>query len=554
MKYLLITLLSMTHFNLFSSQNENKNLLSNNSIFLDKNLGATYIRPNTEIELKNISDPCFYLHLDKRIINFNSTLDYEKMGIEISYLDSNYIYQNKSYCMMSISIIDLFNRYDSYYEFKADFSDSEIESFKYLPQSKIFSLELSENIISIKNISFYYGDNTISINYAYLGSKINDIETNSILPKYCDENISYNLLYSDKINYLESNYGYDLSLGFLKRHYHIVDNKKDILFEINDYYLTSPDDSFFDNSLGSRFFINVNSIDPEISALGEIIIIDNLKPVIEKWNFENINLPIDKLNNIDDSFEEFFCIKDNYSQGNFLQKKITTNIDENISGIYYLFIEVLDQNNNLNNNTFLVNFVDSIPPKISLRYSYIVTSKNNIISSDELLSYFIIEDKESLLSTVVNKNTYQGNELIPGRYIFEIIVTDKKNNSSKALIYIEVRDDDLSNIKNSYRTFYYEYGSKIYLEEIVSILAYEGIIPKNEYSSFRIVEGEDISSILEPGNYYFLVELSFDNNFTYEEFIISITPKNNLIGKKNITILDFFRFLIEEIKNIFNRR
>ena len=97
MKYLLITLLSMTHFNLFSSQNENKNLLSNNSIFLDKNLGATYIRPNTEIELKNISEPCFYLHLDKSIINFNSTLDYEKMGIEISYLDSNFIYQNKAF-------------------------------------------------------------------------------------------------------------------------------------------------------------------------------------------------------------------------------------------------------------------------------------------------------------------------------------------------------------------------------------------------------------------------------------------------------------------------
>ena len=550
MIYQVLLTLFITTFCSFSSDNYSENLLSNNYIFLDRNIGATYILPDTEIELKNTTNPFFYLSLDKRITNFNSTLDYEKMGIEILYLDSNFIYQEKRYCMMSISIMDLFSRYESYYKYKADFSDSEIISFKYYPQSKIFALELSEEIISISKISFYYGDNNININSAYLGSEIENIDIVTTLPKYKDSNLSYDLLYTDRINYLESNYGYTLSKSYLNRHYKIINPDSDNIYEITDYFISSSSDSFSSVSLGSHFFINVSTIYSEISALIEIIIIDNLSPIVERWNFDKILLSTNKLENID----EYICIKDNYSKGELLQHKITTNNEFTISGIYYLFVEALDQNNNLNSNTFLVSFVDSTPPKVSLKYSYIITSKNRIFTSDELLSYFLIEDKESILSVVVNNNTYYGNEQIPGRYLFEIIVTDKNKNSSKGIIYIEVKDDDSTVIKNIYKTFYYEYGTIIYLEEIVSILIYENIIPNNEYSSFKLVEGEDINSILEPGNYYFLIELNYDNNTIYEDFIISINSKNIVEEKKKVTILDFFKFLIEEIKNIFSGR
>ena len=550
MIYQVLLTLFITTFCSFSSDNYSENLLSNNYIFLDRNIGATYILPDTEIELKNTTNPFFYLSLDKRITNFNSTLDYEKMGIEILYLDSNFIYQEKSYCMMSISIMDLFSRYESYYKYKADFSDSEIISFKYYPQSKIFALELSEEIVSISKISFYYGDNNININSAYLGSEIENIDIVTTLPKYKDSNLSYDLLYTDRINYLESNYGYTLSKSYLNRHYKIIDPDNDNIYEITDYFISSSSDSFSSVSLGSHFFINVSTIYSEISALIEIIIIDNLSPIVERWNFDKILLSTNKLENID----EYICIKDNYSKGELLQRKISTNNEFTISGIYYLFVEALDQNNNLNSNTFLVSFVDSTPPKVSLKYSYIITTKNRIFTSDELLSYFLIEDKESILSVVVNNNTYYGNEQIPGRYLFEIIVTDKNKNSSKGIIYIEVKDDDSTVIKNIYKTFYYEYGTIIYLEEIVSILIYENIIPNNEYSSFKLVEGEDINSILEPGNYYFLIELNYDNNTIYEDFIISINSKNIVEEKKKITILDFFKFLIEEIKNIFSGR
>lgn len=530
------------------------NLLANKDISVDKNLGATYIAPKKEIDISNIDNPSIYLKYDKSLIQISNTIEYEKMGFEISYVDKNKIYQEKSFCIASVTITDLFTRYDNYYDFKGDLSTSEIKSINYLPQSKLFDIKLSENIVLFKKLTFYYGDNKLEVDSCYLGKEIENKNTISLLPGYFDSSYSYNLLYTDRINYLESNYGYNLSLSFLKRNYKIIDPSIDKIYEVNDYYFTNNNDNFNNVLLGSHFFIIVSSTVDNVSATIEIIIVDNLYPIIEKWNFEDITLPSGNIDNIKENIDEFFCIKDNFSSGGKLQRKLTTHNEDNISGIYYLLVEALDQNNHLTQNNFLVYFNDLQPPVITKKYSYIITNKNKIITSDELLSYFIIEDRESLFSIVVNKNTYYGNELIPGRYIFEIIATDKKSNSAKASIFIEVKDDDLTLVKNSYKTFYYDYGSKIYLEEIISILITDNIIPNYEYTSYKIIEGETNLNNLEKGIYYFLIELTYDEKNYYEDIIICINNSKSEINEKKLSILDFFRYLIEEIKNIFSRR
>ena len=51
MIYQVLLTLFITTFCSFSSDNYSENLLSNNYIFLDRNIGATYILPDTEIEV-----------------------------------------------------------------------------------------------------------------------------------------------------------------------------------------------------------------------------------------------------------------------------------------------------------------------------------------------------------------------------------------------------------------------------------------------------------------------------------------------------------------------
>ena len=156
---------------------------------------------------------------------------------------------------------------------------------------------------------------------------------------------------------------------------------------------------------------------------------------------------------------------------------------------------------------------------------------------------------------LISENTYLGNEEIPGRYIFEVTAIDKNNNSSSKLIYIEVKDNNASLIKNSYRHFYYSYLEIIDLEEIISILIYDEVIPKEEYTSIKIVEGEDISKPLLPGDYFFLVELESSSGKTYEEIIIHISQKDTNNSARKISFFDFLKTLLKELKNILiNRR
>ena len=530
------------------------NLISNKMIELDKNLGAFYL--NSNISLATNSNIYFYYKLDKRLVNISPTIDYEKMGVEISFVDSHNLIKEEKHIIASNTFAKLFDRYDYYFSFKDSFSSSSgINEFKYYPNSNIYSIKLNDDISFLKNISMYYGDNNVNIISAYLGSEIEDIYNIDKLPEYLDDSLSYHLLYTDRINYLSSNFGYSLSLSYIKRHYRIIDPNNEEIYEIDNYYFPNIDNSFFYTSLGSRFYLNVKSSINNIEATVEIKIVDNLSPTIEKWNFDDIAFGSSVFNSLNNGIDNYFYIKDNYSKGDYLQVKISTVNDELISGKYYIYIQVVDQFNNANNSSFLVRVEDKTKPNISTLYSYIVTSRSNPYTSEELLSYFVIEDRESIKEILISENTYLGNEEIPGRYIFEVTAIDKNNNSSSKLIYIEVKDDNASLIKNSYRHFYYSYLEIIDLEEIISILIYDEVIPKEEYTSIKIVEGEDISKPLIPGDYFFLVELESSSGKTYEEIIIHISQKDANNSAKKISFFDFLKTLFKELKNIFiNRR
>ena len=530
------------------------NLISNKMIELDKNLGAFYL--NSNVSLSTNSNIYFYFKLDKRLVNISQTIDYEKMGVEISFVDSHNLVKEEKHVIASNTFAKLFDRYDYYFSFKDSFSSSSgINEFKYYPNSNIYSIKLNDDISFLKNISIYYGDNSVNIISAYLGSEIEDIYNIDKLPEYLDDSLSYHLLYADRINYLSSNFGYSISLSYLKRHYRIIDTKNEEIYEIENYYFSNNDNSFLNASIGTRFYLNIKSSNNNIEATIEIKIVDNLSPTIEKWNFDDIAFGSSVFNSLKNDIDNYFYIKDNYSKGDYLQVKISTVNDELISGNYYIYIQVVDQFNNANNSSYLVRVEDKTKPNISSLYSYIVTSRSNPYTSEELLSYFVIEDRESIEEILISENTYLGNEEIPGRYFFEVTAIDKNNNSSSKLIYIEVKDNNASLIKNSYRHFYYSYLEIIDLEEIISILIYDEVIPKEEYTSIKIVEGEDISKPLLPGDYFFLVELESSSGKTYEEIIIHISQKDTNNSARKISFFDFLKTLLKELKNIFiNRR
>ena len=530
------------------------NLISNKMIELDKNLGAFYL--NSNVSLSTNSNIYFYFKLDKRLVNISQTIDYEKMGVEISFVDSHNLVKEEKHVIASNTFAKLFDRYDYYFSFKDSFSSSSgINEFKYYPNSNIYSIKLNDDISFLKNISIYYGDNSVNIISAYLGSEIEDIYNIDKLPEYLDDSLSYHLLYADRINYLSSNFGYSISLSYLKRHYRIIDTKNEEIYEIENYYFSNNDNSFLNASIGTRFYLNIKSSNNNIEATIEIKIVDNLSPTIEKWNFDDIAFGSSVFNSLKNDIDNYFYIKDNYSKGDYLQVKISTVNDELISGNYYIYIQVVDQFNNANNSSYLVRVEDKTKPNISSLYSYIVTSRSNPYTSEELLSYFVIEDRESIKEILISENTYLGNEEIPGRYFFEVTAIDKNNNSSSKLIYIEVKDNNASLIKNSYRHFYYSYLEIIDLEEIISILIYDEVIPKEEYTSIKIVEGEDISKPLLPGDYFFLVELESSSGKTYEEIIIHISQKDTNNSARKISFFDFLKTLLKELKNIFiNRR
>ena len=530
--------------------NNQENLLSNEMISLDKNLGAFYVDCNTVLD--EDKETFFYYKLDKRLASISECISYQKMGIEITYIDKYNCEEFEKYTIASNSFIQLFEIYDSIFEYKNKFeNDNCILSYKYYTNSEVYEISLNSKICCLKNISIYYGDNSVNLSSAYLGYRLDEVTCIDSLPPYKDNKCNYKLLYTDRINYLESNFGYSLSLSFLKRHYRIIDSNSEKIYEIETYDNVNNSYSSNEFLVGSRYYINVKSVINNVEASVEIKVVDNLSPIIEKWYFDNIKLDTEIFSNINERINEYIYIDDNYSKKSFLKIEITTNNSENISGYYYFFLQAEDQFKNTNEYKFLVTVIDKTKPIIKPKYTYTTTYHNNRYTEEDLLSFFVIEEKESLLKILVINNTYFGNEDVIGRYIFEIKAIDNNGNYSTSLIYIEVIDSNSNNLKNYYHTFYYYYQDKITLERIISILILNGEIPMHEYEFYEIVEGEDFNTNLVPGEYFFVAELKYQEITIYEEFIIVVFPKETIENNIKFSFIDFVKKLFYEIQSFF---
>ena len=423
--------------------------------------GNSYIEKNKIIDLGLIfsSNKLFNYEIDRILLNDNLLPDKYSDSIELiydisinlinvyKYNENNYhdeIYLDKDYEMNYDEIKSYINYEYDYISFD-NIKDTSYEIHTYIKDDNLFSRKTiyvntkCEDLLNLKNINVPYY------------KKYNIDEIKELLNT--NENINIDNYLNDD-NIIKSNkcYGYK---------------------KINNQTIF---DSFIINSY------------------------DNISPSI---SIKNIDTPSDKTITIEDIkqniviYDEIDGLIDNYDidgYDNYYQNK-------EIPGKYIIDIISRDKNNNIATSILEINVYDNEYPfiKCSSQDNIINIYENKLLSKEDILSYFEINDNSEELNVFIDGyDLYKDNYNIPNVYELRIRAKDLKDNESSLEFYLNIKDISapiikFNNIELSPK------DNKLSLDDIKKYIQisddFDGIINDyiindlNDYNNYYMIKG-----------------------------------------------------------------
>lgn len=461
----------------------------------------------------------FSIQFESNPLYFSMNHIRKQLGYEICYLDPEGNEQYINHYTQGDSLGEVYSR-QGINGYHYDDSYSRIVSFIYEPKN---ALCISMNFMKkekLKYMRFIYGD----IPYTYRNVSItlsrsnidDDIEANYSLENDCSRNDYIKKLGSDVEYELTSQYGYCYSKNYLLSLFIVKDendNTQDHLTTIID------DDNYFTTGryapLGSRYdllFRHTNSLGNTSTLTLHLTVKDKSAPLIQKKNEQEIKVSY-KTDFNSDFINRYFNVTDNHDEEVIMEIQDSFgNPLTNEIGKKTVVLKAIDSSDNISKFPFVLERFDDIPPSITTKYDEINISKNQVMTSTDLLSLFSVYDEiDGKMTPTIEENTYSTNCHEVGEYFFTVSATDKAGNRNTKTIKIYVNEESkpIFYTKESFLTFVE--GNIPSSEDIINSLIRNKVIKDRNYISMEYIAGDEISSSLKEGSYESTIECIADD-------------------------------------------
>lgn len=189
-----------------------------------------------------------------------------------------------------------------------------------------------------------------------------------------------------------------------------------------------------------------------------------------------------------------------------------------------------DASSNCSELPFSLTLIDDVPPDIQSEAGEINLSPDKAVSSDYLLSLFKARDEiDGDVSLAIEKNTYSANAREIGSYQFAVRCQDHAGNEAHAEMTINVADTEgpVFYAKEKFMTVLE--GKIPSLEEIVTSLVRQKVVPDRNYVSCKVIQGEEIGNQLSLGEHRFTLSLVADDESNEEvDLVLNVVKESEI--------------------------
>lgn len=474
-------------------------------------------------------------------INFPVNKLMNELGVEISRKNTDSSDITERYFKEASSLKDIYVQSGSNYY--VGMNNGRYSTFIYSPCNLLgisYKMYPGEEINYIK---FYYGDIPQDVvNAAIFLASGSDLSKGG-LDKYDGSDCSRTSYSTSLGSHYEfdivSQYGTVYSKDYLLSKFIAVDKEDSTSDHVS--LIDDPDNYFLVGhkaKIGTTFKVTIYAIDSESNRsdlIFNFIVKDLLAPVITPLFQDEITVSYkEKLNEA--FINKHFFIADNYDETtiNEIVKKDGSKINNIETGKIECKLISKDSFNNKSEYNFTIKRIDDIPPVISCKYDELNLSTETILTQDNLLSFFSIEDEmDKNPELYVESNSYSKHSKELGYYTFIVTGKDKSGNTSSLSLSIYVLNSNgpIFYTNQSFLTF--ARGNAPSEEEIISSLIRRNILPNKKYVSSNVIDGENIDNNLEVGEHLITMQYIADDNSSYLVDLLIEVVENDKLGIKD---------------------
>jgi hypothetical protein len=429
---------------------------------------------------------------------------------------------------------------------------------KTMDRLKSAHLYYSDVPVRVANVSLFLYDAAHAGNHFYSHYLKNDCSAKNYIIR----------VDAAKIYELESQFGYVFSKDYLLRFFVYqdpADSKKyhpTIIDDPDNYFATG-----MNAPMGTVFTIKVmaNSSTGESSCVVfRITVKDTMAPKI-LCRFDSGPLMVSYRADFSDAafVDRHFAVYDNLDASLLFQATLANGnpLPKKTVGDFSAKFLATDSHGNTGSVVFPLTLIDDVPPLLTVRQEELFITENTALTRGKLLSLFTATDEiDGDVSPVVTNDTYTGNEARPGLYEFAVEAKDKSGNlSTKSIrLHVQTANSPVWYATESFLTV--TKGSIPTLDEIVAALISQNVLPRKDYRTCDVVEGEAITNDLAVGVHQMRLRLT-DSEDSIEEVPLTLnvvektssenTSENLFFWEK---ILRWFKALWQAIIDFFTRK
>lgn len=500
---------------------------------------------------------------------FSENKEQKMLGLEMGIVDTDGKLLEKSTRRFSRRLSDNFNEKDDYAMGLYDNTVfSTVESIFKASKSIFVSFQLKRGQ-KLRYFRYYYGDTPVELNNACFCLSSVDEDKLALLPTQGED--CQNSLYTENVGcepeyYLKSQYGSVYSIDYLKNafiakdRYDGTERHPDIIEDPNDYFNTG-----MRASLGTKYQVRFGSEDSQGNRsyiTFHFTVVDEKGPTLSLINNKEVITSYATDFNSPQFFDAYFSIGDNCDPNP--TKRITlsdeSEIPENKIGTFACALHASDASGNESRFPFTMTLIDDIAPVLTASVDEINLTPFSNYNREKLLGMFTADDAiDGVTPITVVEDTYTGNRDKVGNYVFSVKTEDKSGNVATKTLTIRVQDTEgpVFYAKKSFITASKDNIPTV--ENIISSLIRQEVIPDKNYVKWTMLQGEEINSELSLGIHEFSLLLETDEKEAERvDITMNVVEKSSMSeNTKEMTLWEkiclFFERLWKKIVAFFSK-
>lgn len=522
-------------------------------------------------ELNSNAPTSFYLIVSFKTspLLFPENKEQKMLGLEMGIVDSDGTLSEKSTLRFSRRLSDNFKESE---KFAIGLNDAKVfqtvESVFKSSKSIIVSFQLKRGQ-KIRYFRYVYGDVPVEINNACLCLASANEDELAFL-KY-EGGDCQDALYTENIGtnpeyHLKSQYGSVYSIDYLKNafiakdRYDGTEKHPDIIEDPDDYF-----NSGMVAAIGTTFQVRFGSEDSQGNRsyiTFHFTVVDEKGPTLSLLDDNEVITSYTTDFTSSAFFDAYFSIGDNCDPNP--ERHITLADDQAIPekriGTFPCSLHATDASGNRSVLSFTMTMIDDVAPVLTAGVDEINLTPFSNFNREKLLGMFTAMDEiDGVTPITIVEDTYTENRDKVGNYVFKVKTEDKSGNATSKTLTIRVQDTEgpVFYAKKSFITASKDNIPSV--ENIISSLIRQEVIPDKNYVKWTIIQGEEINSNLSLGLHEFSLLLETDEAETERVDITMNVVEKELISQdtKELSLWEkiclFFERLWKKIVSFFSK-